>query len=191
LQHAAHQEGARLHVLADPAQKNSLADLIAEGDRLQGADARFRRELAAWIHPNRGRSRDGIPGYAQGVGELLSVLGPFVVRTFDWGGGQAARDRQLAEGSPVLLVLSTEEDAALAHLAAGQALDRVLLTATAYGLSASFLNQPVEVPTLRPKVARLIGARHPQLVLRLGYGPNVPPAPRRPARAVRSTNKYL
>ncbi len=191
LEAAALQEGARLHLFTQPERKGILADLIAEGDRIQGADEDFRRELAAWLHPNRSRRRDGIPGYAQGVGDLRSYIGPFVVRTFDWGGGRAAKDRQLAEGSPVLLVLSTEDDDAPAHLAAGQALARVLLTATTYGLSASFLNQPLEVAALRPEVARLIGTSHPQLILRLGYGPEVPTTPRRPARAVLSSSRYL
>lgn len=184
LRRAAEREGAHLHVLTEPAAKDALADRIAEGDRLQGADAHFRRELAAWLHPNRSRSRDGILGRSRGQGDFVSFVDPLVVRTFDWGDGQAARDRQLAAGSPALLVLGTDEDDPAAHLTAGQALDRVLLTATAYGLSASYLNQPIEVPALRDEVARLVGTPHPQLVLRLGYGPDVPTTPRRPADEV-------
>ena len=34
------------------------------------------------------------------MGDILSYAGPFIVRTFDWGEGQAAHDRQLAEGLP-------------------------------------------------------------------------------------------
>lgn len=191
LRAAAAQEGAYLHVLTEPAEKNALADLIAEGDRIQGRDARFRRELAAWLHPNHSRTHDGIPGPARGLHGLRAYADPLVVRTFDWGNGQAARDRQLAEGSPALLVLTTDRDDPRAHLDAGQALDRVLLTATAYGLSASYMNQPVEVSTLRPRVARLVGGGHPQLVLRLGYGREVPPTPRRPTADVLTSNPYL
>src|SRR5215217_6799502 len=105
------------------------AELIAEGDCIQLADKRFRRELASWVHPNRTKSRDGIPGYAFGVGDLMSMAGPFSIRTFDTGKGHAAKDRQLAEGSPVLAVLGTEVDAPPEWLAAGQALARVLLRA--------------------------------------------------------------
>ena len=181
---AARAEGAHLHVFETPEEKRALADLIAEGDRLQNRDERFRRELAAWVRPNQARSRDGIPGYAQGVGDLLSHLGPLVARTFDRGAGQAVKDRELAEGSPVLAVLATDRDDPSAHLAAGQALDRVLLTGRAYSLDASYLNQPVEVAAPRPKVAALIGAGHPQLILRIGYGPDVQATPRRPARDV-------
>jgi hypothetical protein len=72
---------------------------------------RFRRELALWMHPNRTKSRDGMPLYAFGFSDLMSLAGPFVIRTFDTGKGRAAKDRQLAEGSPVLAILGTEDDA--------------------------------------------------------------------------------
>ncbi|MFQ5569561.1 MAG: Acg family FMN-binding oxidoreductase [Rhodothermales bacterium] len=181
----------RLHVLRAPAQRNELVDLIAEGDVVQGADKRFRRELAAWIHPNHSKSHDGVPGYAQGIGAILSYTGPFVVRTFDWGEGRAARDRQLAEGSPVLLVMSTSADDPVAWLQTGQALSHLLLLAQDYGLSASFLNQPIEVSALRPRVADLIGeGRVPQMILRMGYGRRTRPTPRRPVREVLADSLY-
>lgn len=182
---AAAEEGATLHVFHSDAAKHRLAELIAEGDRTQGGDPSFRRELAAWLHSNRSASRDGIPGAAFGFGDLLSMAGPFVVRTFDWGKGQAAHDQQLAEGSPVLLVLTTEADTPAAWMQAGQALDRVLLQACAFDLQASYLNQPVEVPALRPRLAALLDTdAHPQLVLRMGYGAPVDPTPRRPVSDV-------
>jgi len=183
LEMAAESEGATLHVVRQASQKRDLAALIAEADRRQASNPSFRRELAAWIHSNRSTSRDGIPGTAFGFGDLMSLAGPFVVRTFNWGEGQAARDQQLAEGSPVLLVFTTPDDEPLDWLRVGQALDRVLLQAQAYDLHASYLNQPIEVPALRPRVAKLMDTDdHPQLILRMGYGSAIEPTPRRPVR---------
>lgn len=180
LRAAANEEGAWLFIAEGDETRNDLADLISEGDRTQGADLQFRRELAAWLHPNRTRSRDGIPGYAFGFGEIFSYVSPLVIRMFDWGKRQAAKDRQLASVSPVLAVLGTAEDSPLAWLAAGQALARVLLRARADDVWASFLNQPIEVAELRPRVAALTKLPgFPQLVLRMGYGPDVRPTPRR------------
>ena len=190
LRTAAAQEGGRLTLFADDA-KQPLTDLIARADRIQASDPHFRRELAAWINPNRSKSQDGIPGYAQGMGDLQSLAGPFVVRTFDWGSGQAAKDRQLAEGSALMAVLTTDGDGTADWLRAGQALDRVLLTAQSQDVQASFLNQPIEVPELRDDVADLVGSGHPQIVLRLGYGPAARPTPRRPVHKVLSTSRYL
>jgi nitroreductase len=185
LQAAAGEEGAWLHLVEDEDSKHAIAQLIAEGDRIQLADKRFRRELALWMHPNRTKSRDGMPLYAFGFGELMSLAGPFVIRTFDTGKGQAAKDRQLAEGSPVLAILGTEDDAPPEWLATGQALARVLLGARAEGVWTSFLDQPIEVPELRPRLRAAIGQTgFPQLLLRMGYGPEVKPTPRRPAEEV-------
>ena len=185
LQSAAWEEGAWLQLLQDEAAKHAVAELIAEGDRIQLADKHFRRELASWVHPNRTKSRDGIPGYSFGFGDLMSLAGPFVIRTFDTGKGQAAKDRQLAEGSPVLAVLGTDTDHPPDWLASGQALARVLLRARAAEVWASFLNQPIEVAMLRPRLGEAIGKTgYPQLLFRLGYGPEVRSTPRRPVAEV-------
>ena len=182
---AAAREEATLHFVDDREQRNAIADLIAEGDRQQWANRRFRLELAAWLHPNDGEARDGIPNSAQNSGDLLSVAGPIVIRTFDLGEGQAAKDRDIAAYSPGLVVLSTRTDEPWAWIAAGQALARVLLRARADEVWASYLNQPIEVPTLRPRVAETLGTTdHAQLILRLGYGPNVNPTPRRTVEEV-------
>src|SRR5215207_702304 len=74
-----------LYIAKEEHEKNSLADLISEGDRIQLSDKRFRRELASWIHSNRSHSKDGMPGYAFGYSDIMSHMGPFVLRTFDFG----------------------------------------------------------------------------------------------------------
>jgi hypothetical protein len=180
LEGMATEEEAWLYIIQQDEERNKVADLIAEADRIQMADGRFRRELAAWIHSNRTMTRDGLPGYAFGHGDLASIVAPLLVRTFDVGRGQAAKDRQLATGSPVLAVLGTDRDDSSAWLSAGQALSRVLLRACANGVSASFLNQPIELPELRIKLSQLLGRKgRPQIMLRMGYGPTIRPTPRR------------
>jgi hypothetical protein len=58
-----------------------------------------------------------------------------------------------------------------AEVQVGQALQRILLTATAAGLATSVLRQVVEVPQTREELRRLIGGgRPPQAVLRVGHG---------------------
>lgn len=185
LEDDARREGAWLHRV-DGQARAALVDLVAEGDRVQMSDRRFRRELAGWIRSNHSARRRGLRGYGLGMGEVMSLAGPVVVRTFDVGRGQAARDRELAEHSPVLAVLGTAGDSPADWMAAGQAMERILLRACSLGLRASFLNQPVEVPSLRPRVAALVGCEpdRPQLVMRFGYGPQARPEPREPAERV-------
>jgi hypothetical protein len=67
-------------------------------------------------------------------------------------------------------------------LVAGQALQRVLLVAHTHGLQASYLNQPIQVASLRPKLQELPEqVAFPQILLRLGFPEDeVHAAPRRP-----------
>lgn len=111
----------------------------------------------------------------------MSHVGPFVLRTFDFGRGQAAKDRQLASGSPILIVLGTRSDEPMDWPRIGMALSRMLLAAQSENVWASFLNQPIEVLELRPKVQELLREEgFPQIILRMGYGKDVKPTPRRP-----------
>lgn len=181
----ASEEGAWLHLVESAAERDGLVALINEADRIQGTDPRFRRELASWLHPSREASGDGIPPSAAGEVDLKFYRGPLVVRTFEWEAGRAARDRQLAEGSPVLAVLGTDSDTPPAWLNAGQALARLLLRGRSLGLFSSYLNQPLELPETRRQLPEVLGRDgHPQLVLRFGYAEQPPPTPRRPVRAV-------
>jgi hypothetical protein len=175
-------------MFADEARRQQIAQFVWNGDRAQMTSPSFRRELAAWIHPARNATRDGIPAYAYGLSELLDFATPLfssAIRTFDLGKGIAAHDLKLVEGSPVLAILCTETDTTPAWLASGQALARVLLLACAHGVSGSFLNQPLEVHTLRSQFREALGiGGFPQILLRFGYGPPAQPTPRRDVRQV-------
>ncbi|MCC7288231.1 MAG: nitroreductase family protein [Burkholderiaceae bacterium] len=175
LAEAAASEGATLTVLETPEQRLHAAALVAEGDSVQWANPSWRRELAAWMHPRRRGDGLTLPALAVPVAQM-------VVRTFDMGNGVAAKDRQLADESPVLAVLATAGDTPHDWLAAGQALQRLLLLAVSRGLQASYLNQPVQIASLRPKLQQLTRRPgHAQLLLRLGAPLRALPAtPRRP-----------
>jgi hypothetical protein len=181
LESAAQSDGAWLHVFHTPEARGAVASLVAEADRIQMADKRFRRELAAWLRPNWSDRRDGMPGFALGLGDVMAAAGPLIVRTFDVGRGRAAHDEELAAGSPLLALLGTPSDTPYHWLQAGEALSHVLLRAQVDGVSASFLNQPIEVLELRPRLQRIAGRPgYPQLLLRLGHGHEAQRTPRRP-----------
>ena len=182
---AALQEGAWLRIFEDEPNRQAVASLVAEADRVQWADRHFREELARWVRTRPDEARDGLPVQNLGVKDWLAFLGPAWIRTFDRGDGQAAKDQDIALHSPVLALLGTTDDDLNAWLSAGQALQSVLLRARADGVWASFLNQPIEVESLRPQLASLSGVEgFPQILLRLGYGPETAPSPRRTVHEV-------
>jgi nitroreductase len=158
----ASNSGTWLHIIRDTQTWRALADLAALGDREQMANRAFRRELVRWIHPARGKSKDGLSASLFGLYRPLDLVSPglcLLLWTINWGRFIAAHDRKLLESSPVLAVLGTTHDTPQAWLAAGQALEEVLLHATVAGLGASFLNQPIEVEHLRNELSSVIGQR--------------------------------
>lgn len=185
LQIIAVEEHAGLHIVADAGIRYSIADLIAEADHIQWADQEYRSELAQWVHSNRSYERDGMPGYALGMEDRESDLAPILMETFDLSSAAAKKDYKQTLAAPVLAVLTTGADTPSDWLRAGQALARVLLRASAENLWAAFLNQPIEIPRMRGLLAEIAGVEgFPQLMFRVGYGPNVKPTPRRSVRDV-------
>jgi nitroreductase len=161
-------------------ERTELANLISEADRLQFADPSFRRELGAWMHSRHSATRDGMSLASMGVPDLLTPLGAAALRSFDIGGGRAAASQEIATHSPAIAIVATDRECPEDWLLAGQALANILTIATARGLSCGYLNQPVEVPGLRLRLAQtFLPDTYPQLILRLGYGPQIPPAVRR------------
>lgn len=182
----AHASGVALTLITDIETRTAIGDLVAEGDRTQFADAHFRRELAAWIHSRRTASHDGMSGENFGMPDMLSPLGAAIVRTFDLGKGVAAGDRdKIVDGSPTLAIFSTEDNIPEVWLKTGRALSDVLLALTADDVTASFLNQPIEVTGLRPRLADAAGISGvPQLLMRVGYGETGRPTVRRSVEEV-------
>jgi hypothetical protein len=91
------------------------------------------------------------------------------------------------EAHPALVLLRTAHDRRADWLRAGQALERVLLVATARGVRASLLHQALEWTDLRGDLDRVPDEEyrgHTQMVIRLGYGPEGLVSPRRGAAEV-------
>jgi hypothetical protein len=164
----AQQEGASL-VRLDPDQKAELAALVEVADFQQFANPRFRDELRSWLVPPGSVRRDGIPFEEKEYGSSRRFTFARTMRSPMLGDLFATLEESLVRGSPAVVVLGTSSDDPAAWLACGQALEAVLLHATALGFSASFLNQVLEVPDLRDRVAELVpGVGCPQMILRIG-----------------------
>lgn len=176
----ASEEKVKLNIVKDNQLRELAVHIIEEGDKIQSNDKSFCRELAQWVHPDRKKSKDGIPVHSFGVGDLFTQTGPFYIGNIEWGDLQAARDRNLVEGSPVLGIIVSRGDTPEDWILAGIALEKILLFAASENLSASYLNQPLEVPDLKNKLIGSLKLKGvPQQILRMGFGKDVKPTPRR------------
>jgi len=172
---AAREEGADL-VFVDEPDRTALLGVVRSAEAQQEADPGYRLELHAWT--THGDRDEGVPTSAYAPVDPTRRL---PVRDFEAGGVQPPEQTfaQYEESAPIA-VLTTPEDSPLQWLRAGQALQRVLLTATVEGLVASMFTQPLELPPVRDLLIDAPRMRWPQMILRIGYGPAAEPTPRRP-----------
>jgi hypothetical protein len=155
-------EHAQLHHFADAQDRDYVESLVVQADTMQWSDPSWRKELALWM-----RSRKDGEGLTVPTLVLPVVRG--LVRNVDLGSIVAKKEPDLAQASPMLLMIATETDTAIDWLIAGQALQRVLLAAASKGLQASYLNQAIQIQSTRPKVATLVTEGCcPQVLFRLG-----------------------
>ncbi|SFI60856.1 Acg family FMN-binding oxidoreductase [Amycolatopsis sacchari] len=176
---AASLEGASLALLERPAELDRLAGLLRHAEHLQSEDPAFQEELRRWTAEG-GHRDDGVPPSAGGPRQAPGAL--LTLRSYP---GAEDRPERPYESEPLVAVLSSFTDTPLAQLRTGQALQRVLLTGTTAGVSASFLSQPVEIGATRRELRELLGGQAcPQAVLRFGYGFAAPATPRRRPEAV-------
>jgi len=172
MQNAAATDGGRLRVLGQR-QARTWLRTAHRADREQRDSEGYQPDLAQWT--NDGDS--GVPAAALGppgtfgndhhlrrhlgrrsgyppIRDFRPRTGPGTEDTdqADDPGGQDDRGKAATprfERRPQLMVLSTDGDKPLDWLRAGQALQHALLTATRYGVSASFLTQPLELHDAR------------------------------------------
>jgi nitroreductase len=174
-----------LVLITDRPQMDRVRDLVLAGNSAQIGDAAFVRELKQWLRfsPRQAiETGDGLFSVSSGNPALPDWLGQLMFDfVFKSDTENEKYARQLASSSGIAVFASQKNDPE--HwILAGRACQRFALQATALGLKYAFINQPVEVASLRPELAALVGlsGRRPDIVIRFGYGPALPYSARRP-----------
>ena len=171
---AAHAEGAWLKLLIGMTSLSGFAQIAQSADTVLRRDPAYQERLSMWIRTEP--AGDGIPvAAAARIGEPQDLLPQ-----------RAYGDRPRAPGrdfepEPLIAVLGSTGDTATDQINAGQALQRVLLTATDAGLATSMISQPIEVAGARDQLSLSLGrpSGSPQMAVRIGYGQPGSPTPRR------------
>lgn len=181
LSRAVRAERADLYVVYGAVCGRELADLVREAELAQRASPRAVSERARWTRLAGDGRPDGVVPPPRPPGRWN---GPeFVGRDFAGHGDQDpwapwAPDDPSLPG--VIALITTRDDREPGWLAAGQALQRLLLHATARGAGAAIHTQPLEVPLIRARIrAEFTGRDYPQVLLRLGRGGFCAPSARR------------
>lgn len=171
------EERAVLRIL-DGDEGAAVLSLVRTAEGRLRRDAAYRDELARWT--GGAQREDGVPPEAYGP---WSAMEQVPMRDFALA-RPVVRSAQRFEAEPTLGLLSTEGDDARSWLRAGMALQRLLVELTAEGLVATPMTQPMDLSDLRHLIAERSALHVPQVIVRMGYGPEGAATPRRPVAAV-------
>jgi hypothetical protein len=183
--------GAMLRIVADDGRRAALAAAIQTAERAQRLDSERVREMARWAPAPSSARADGVPPTSYPA-RAEHTDPDFPGRDFAHGRGWGLPPLSSAPWSRsagVAALLATAHDRPVDWINAGQALQRVLLTASAFGAAAALHTQPLELAGLRESIrAQLSDGAYPQLVLRFGVVIQAAASVRRPLEEVLSGN---
>ena len=189
LESAATADGVRVLLLTERSAMEQVLDHVVRGNTAQLADPAFVKELKAWIRFNgtdAARNRDGLYSVSSGSPSIPTWIGDLAFGLFFTPSSENDKyARQIRSSAGIAVFVGKGADKA--HwVQVGRCYERFALQATALGIRNAFLNQPVEVPSVRPLFASAMGlaGQRPDLVVRFGRGATLPPSLRRPVQAV-------
>jgi len=189
LERAGTSNSVRMLVLTERLRMDEVLDFVVQANTVQMADPAFVKELKTWIRFNGAeavRTRDGLFSLTTGNPAIPSWLGQLAFSQFFKP--QAENDKcahQIRSSAGIAVFIGQVADKA--HwVEVGRCYERFALQATALGICNAFVNQPVEVPSVRASFATMLGlgGQRPDLVVRFGRGPRMPSSLRRPVQAV-------
>jgi len=185
----AHSDRVRLLLLTDRPAIEKVLDFVVQGNTAQMNDNAFVDELRRWIRFNGTdavRLGDGLFSKSSGNPEVPAWLGGLVFGLFFTPKAENEKYvRHLRSSAGIAVFAGAKEDKA-GWVEVGRSYERFALQATALGIRTAHVNMPIEVASLRPKFGEAIGlgGTRPDLVIRFGRGPTLPPSLRRPVQAV-------
>jgi hypothetical protein len=184
-------DGVRIKLIDDATLKETILEIVNEGNRSQLSDPEFRRELIAWIRVNDAqaiRSGDGLSGRVSNQPQLPTWLAKPILRFVLTPDAQVRTDTANLRSSAGIAVFIGEADELPVWIETGRAYERFALRATASGIRNAFINQPIEVRRLRQELHSVLGlggTETAHLMVRYGRGSLAPYSLRRPVADVR------
>jgi hypothetical protein len=189
LEQAGTGNGVRVILLTEKTAMEKVLEYVVQSNTAQMDDPAFVAELKAWIRFGNDEAvtrGDGLFAKSSGNPVMPPWLGSPLFNLFFTTKNENEKYAKRVRSSAGIAVFVSGKSDKQHWLEAGRCYERFALQATALDIRNAFLNQPVEVSTLRPQFANYlgIGTQRPDLVVRFGRGPEMPRSLRRPVDAV-------
>lgn len=189
LKAAAEQDGVSVLILNNPAELEAISEFVIEGNSAQMDDPAFVAELHDWLRfsPDKAVAMgDGLFSACSGNPVAPEWIGSRLFEAFFTKDAENAKYRDHIRSSAGIAVFIGDQADPLHWINVGRSFERFALQATALGIRNAHINQPIEVPSIRPEFASWLGMPdvRPDLVVRFGRAPALPMSLRRPVEDV-------
>jgi hypothetical protein len=189
LEKAGSGSGVQVILLNEKQAMETVLEYVVHGNTVQMNDQAFVEELKKWIRfsgDEAVRAGDGLFAESSGNPSLPTWLGSLLFGMFFTPKSENDKYAKHVRSSAGIAIFISDTQGPAQWVEVGRCYERFALQSAALGIRNAMLNQPVEVPTLRPQFATYlgIGKRRPDLVVRFGRGPKLPASLRRPVGAV-------
>ena len=189
LEKAGTGSGVRLIFITEREEMEKVLEYVVQGNTTQMNDRAFVEELKTWIRfsgDEAVRTGDGLYSASSGNPSLPPWLGNLLFDFFFTPKNENNKYAKHVRSSAGIVIFVADAASPSNWVEVGRSYERFALQSAALGIRNAFLNQPVEVPALRPQFATFLGVgnHRPDLVVRFGRGPKLPTSLRRPVQSV-------
>ncbi len=182
-------ENIHFRLFTEPREILGVMEFVKEASRVQFRNPVFVEELLAWVRFNAKEvsdHQDGLAAPALGLSCTPRWLGKIIMKALATSEKKARMAEKLIRTSSELILFTVEKNDRHHWVDLGRSFERVALTATTLNIKMAHMNMPCEVPQVRRDLQKHLGMdeEQPLLLLRIGYGPDMPRSPRRPVQNV-------
>ena len=177
-------EGVTAMMFTGKSDLETILEYVVAGNTAQMNDQAFMAELKHWIRFSESsivEHRDGLFSASSGNPAVPDWIGKIILKLVFTEDGENEKYADHIRSSAGVIAFVSQDNTKESWINVGRCYERVALQLTAFGLRHAHINQAVEVLEVRAQFADYlgIGDRRPDLLVRFGYGPELPRSLRR------------
>ncbi len=161
----------RIDCIIDRERKNKIADIVIAAGIAAMDDNGFREELSRYVKSNVTRASVGMPMFGFGMPTPLSLIAPFVLWRFNMNRlSQKQDEKLLKEHTPMMIVISTQDDDPQSWMRAGQIYEHIALEAEKRGIKTAPMAAAIQIASFYKDLQKVLDCSlRPQIFFRVGY----------------------
>ena len=174
------ESGINMHFYKqNTADFDTISSFVYKGNTIQMENEDFKKELRQWMRYNKkhqNETNDGLSYAVFGAPNLPKFIVKPIMKKAINEKSQNKGDKKKIASSSYFVLFTTQNNTIEEWINLGRNLERFLLKSTEKGIIHAYLNQPNEIRKLAEQMSESLSIpnEYPNILLRIGYGKNMP-----------------